>query len=79
MTSPLRSTNHRLATVAARTRAIDPVPVPMSTPQKTCSCHDAVIRVLPAAPSATRVSAAAMTWRMPKRSISAAAKGATRP
>lgn len=79
MTSPLRATNHRLATVAARTRAIDPVPVPMSTPQKMCSCQDAVISVLPPAPSATRVSAPAMICRMPKRSIRAAAKGATSP
>lgn len=79
MTSPRRRTNQRCAMVAANTSAIEPVPSPMRSPQKTRSCHDAVMSTLPPAPSATSVSAAATTWRMPKRSMSAAANGAVRP
>lgn len=79
MTSPRRATNQRFAIVAARTSAIDPVPSPISTPQKISSCHDAVMSTLPPAPSATRARAAATTWRMPKRSMRAAANGAVSP
>lgn len=79
MTKPRRVTNHRSAIVAASTSAMDPAPPPMSTPQKTRSCQEAVMNTLAIAPSATRASADETTRRMPKRSISAAAKGATRP
>jgi hypothetical protein len=79
ITSPRRVTNQRSAMVAASTSAIDPVPPPMSTPQKIRSCHEAVMKTLPAAPSATSASAIGTTRRRPKRSIRAAAKGATRP
>ncbi len=79
MTRPRRSTNHRLAMVAANTSAIAPVPVPISRPQNTSSCQEAVMTMLPPEPSATRTRAAEMTRRIPKRSIRAAAKGATSP
>lgn len=79
ITRPRRWTNQRVAMVAASTRAIEPVPAPMRTPQKTMSCQEAVISTLPAAPRATSSSAVVMTRRRPKRSISAAANGATSP
>ena len=79
MTSPRRARNQQSAIVAAKTRAIEPVPSPMSTPQKMSSCQDAVMSTLPPAPRATSASAAATTRRMPKRSMSAAAKGAVSP
>ncbi|PFX04980.1 hypothetical protein CJ469_00390 [Nocardia farcinica] len=79
MTSPRRRTNQRLAMVAANTSAIAPVPVPISSPQHTSSCQEAVMNTLPPAPSATSSNAAETTCRMPNRSINAAANGATSP
>lgn len=40
MTRPRRVTNQRLAIVSANTSAMEPVPRPMSRPQKTMSIHD---------------------------------------
>ena len=79
MTSPRRLMNQRLATVAANTSAIDPVPRPISRPQVSSSCHDSVMNTVSPLPSAMSTSAVEVTWRMPKRSISAAANGAVRP
>ncbi len=61
MTSPRRLMNHRLATVAANTRAIDPVPRPISRPQVSSSCHDAVMNTVSPLPSAMRTRAAEVT------------------
>ena len=51
MTRPRRATNQRLATVAANTSAIDPVPSPTSTPQQATSCQLWVIPVVSALPA----------------------------
>ena len=45
-TMPRRSTNQRLTTVAASTVAIEPVPIPTTTPQRSTSCQGAVIWVV---------------------------------
>ena len=78
-TRPRRSTNQRLATVAPKTSAIEPVPTPMSTPQQATSCQLAVTYVLSPLPEAMSSSAAVTTRRMPNRSMSAAANGAVSP
>ena len=39
VTRPRRATNHRLAIVAAKTMAIEPVPSPISRPQVRISCQ----------------------------------------
>ncbi len=79
VTRPRRAVNHRLATVAAKTSAIEPVPTPTRTPQHATSCQLEVMRVVSALPSAMASSAVVTTRRIPKRSISAAANGAVRP
>ena len=79
ITIPLRFTNQRLATVAAKTKAIEPVPMPTMTPHVATNCHGAFIWVVRKAPVLTVVSAAITTLRTVKRSIRAAAKGAVRP
>ncbi len=79
LTRPRRSVNQRLVTVAAKARAIEPLPRPTSRPQHSHSCQAAVIHTVRPEPTAITVSATATTRRMPKRSISAAAKGAVRP
>ena len=43
VTRPRRCTNHRLATVAASTLAMQPAPRPTTTPQSATRCHAAVI------------------------------------
>src|SRR3954453_7514281 len=78
-TRPRRLTNQVSVTTAANTRAIDPVPRPISTPQVRTICHGATTRTLNPAPAATTASAVAVTARTPNRSISAAAKGAVSP
>ncbi len=78
-TSPRRWANQRVATVAPRTRAIMPEPVPHSTPQSSRSCQTSVMANEAVMPATIRSSAAATTGRMPKRLSSAAAKGAIRP
>ena len=79
ITRPRRATNHRLAMVAAKTMAIEPVPSPISSPQVSTSCQPWVTKMVNPLPAATRSSAKLVTWRMPKRSIRAAANGAIRP
>ena len=79
LTRPRRAVNQRLVTVAANASAIDPLPRPTSRPQHSMSCQGAVIQTVRPAPTAITVSATATTRRMPKRSISAAAKGAVSP
>ena len=79
MTRPRRSTNQRLAIVAANTIAIDPVPRPISTPHVMSSWNDSVMNTVRPLPSATMISATVVTLRMPNLSISAAANGAVRP
>ena len=78
-TTPRWRTNHRLATTAPNTRASEPVPMPTAKPQSSHSCQGLVITSVSPEPSETRASAAGTTRRTPKRSISAAAKGAVRP
>ena len=79
VTRPRRATNQRLAMVAAKTMAIEPVPSPISTPQVSTSCQPDVTKIVSPLPAATSSRAKLVTWRMPKRSISAAANGAISP
>ena len=79
MTRPRLFANQVLAMVAAKTSAMDPVPSPMSSPQVSRICQDCVTSTVSALPAAISTSATAVTARMPKRSIRAAAKGAVRP
>ena len=79
VTSPRERVNQRLATVAANTSAIEPVPSPTSTPQHRTSCQLAVMKTVRPLPAATTHSATATTRRMPNCSMSAAANGAVRP
>jgi hypothetical protein len=79
LTRPRRSVNQRLVTVAAKASAIEPEPRPTSRPQHSSSCQAAVIHTVRPEPIAITVKATATTLRMPKRSISAAAKGAVSP
>ena len=79
ITRPRRATNQRLAIVAAKTMAIEPVPSPISRPQVSISCQPWVTKMVNPLPAATRSRATLVTWRMPKRSISAAANGAISP
>ena len=56
-TRPRRSSNQRVATTAASTIDVTPVPVPTSTPHSSVSCHSVCMRVVSAtdtASSATR-------------------------
>ena len=39
MTTPRWRTNQRLATIAPKTRASDPVPMPTAKPHSSQSCH----------------------------------------
>ncbi len=71
--------NHRFATIAPRTSAIAPVPMPMSRPQSSQSCHGAVITVVRPLATPTTTSELATVRRTPHRSITAAANGAVRP
>ncbi|MDI2020615.1 hypothetical protein PJL18_01124 [Paenarthrobacter nicotinovorans] len=79
MTRPRLLANQVLAMVAAKTSAMDPVPSPMSTPHVSRICHDWFTRTVKAEPRPIRHSANAVTLRMPKRSMRAAAKGAVSP
>jgi hypothetical protein len=71
--------NQRLTTVAASTMETQPEPRPEKTPQSTMSCQDWVIRALRPTATAIRASALIMVRRIPKRCISAPAKGPTMP
>ncbi len=79
ITRPRCRTNQRLATIAPKTRASEPVPTPMAKPHSSHSCQASVITSVSPEPTATSSSDAATTRRIPKRSISAAAKGAVSP
>ena len=79
VTRPRLVVNHRLATVAAKTSAIEPVPSPTRTPQHSTSCQLAVMNTVSPLPAATTVSAQATTRRIPNRSMRAAANGAVSP
>jgi len=79
ITSPRLATNQRLAMVAAKTIAIDPVPSPISTPQVSTSCQPWFTITVSPLPAATSANATLVTRRMPNRSISAAANGAITP
>ena len=61
ITSPRRLTNQRLAMVAAKTSAIEPVPRPISTPQESTNCQPAVTKTVRPLPSATSTSAELVT------------------
>jgi len=78
-TRPRRCTNQRLATIAARTVAIDPVPTPTTTPQSKSSCHGWCMKIVRPDPAETVSSAPTTTLRTPKRSIKPPANGAKRP
>ena len=79
MTSPRRRTNQRLATMAANTSAIDPVPSPISTPHSRTSCQLLVTPTLRPLPAAISSRATLVTARTPNRSMRAAANGAVSP
>jgi len=78
-TIPLRAINQRLATVAAKTRAIDPAPTPTPTPHKAHKCQGWFMKIVEVALIDTSKRADITTLRTVKRSISAAANGATNP
>ena len=79
MTTPRCRRNHRLATIAPKTSASEPVPMPTAKPHSSHSCQAELIASVRPEPTATRARDAAATRRTPKRSISAAANGAVRP
>jgi hypothetical protein len=78
-TRPRRCTNHRFATIAASTVAIDPVPTPTTTPHSRSSCHGSCMKTVSPDPADTVSSAPTTTRRTPKRSIKPPANGAKRP
>ncbi len=75
-TSPRRVENQRLTTVAARTRAVIPVPSADNGPHKTMSCHGADISVVRATPVPTIVNEISTVRRTPSRPISCGGEGA---
>jgi hypothetical protein len=75
MTSSRRRTNQRLATMAANTRAIDPVPSPIKHPQSRTSCQLPVTLTLRPLPAAISPRATLVTARTPKRSMRAPRTG----
>ena len=79
MTIPRCSTNQRLATIAPKTSASDPVPIPTAKPQRSHSCQAAVMTRVSPDPRATSSREMGTTRRRPKRSIRAAANGAVSP
>ena len=79
ITIPRLATNQRFAIVAAKTKAIDPVPHPTKNPQQITSAQGEVAKTAKPAPRPIDVSAPITTRRTPKRSIKAAAKGAVSP
>ena len=79
ITRPRLRANQVLAMVAAKTRAIEPVPSPISSPHVSRICQDWFTRTVSALPAPISTRATAVTARMPKRSIRAAANGAVRP
>ena len=78
-TTPRRASNHRVATTAASTIDVTPVPVPTHTPHSSVICHWLCIRVVSATETASSASAATTRRRMPHRFMADAAKGPMRP
>ena len=78
-TRPRRSSNHRVATTAARTMEVTPVPAPTSTPQNSMSCHWVCMRVESATAATSSAIAASTIRRSPNRSMTEAANGPIRP
>ena len=78
-TTPRFSSNHRVATIAASTIDVTPVPVPTSTPHSSISCHSACMRAEAAIEAASSSRAPSTTRRSPQRSITAAANGPIKP
>ncbi len=60
-TSPRRSTNQRVETIAPITIAVSPVPIPTTTPQNTNSCQSFVMNSAPVSPAAISAMADRMT------------------
>ncbi|CAB5003562.1 unannotated protein [freshwater metagenome] len=79
MTTPRRATNQRVATVLAKTVAMQPLPAPTTTPHSRNSCHGWVICVVSAEPVAMITRATPLTLRSPYRCCSAAANGPMNP
>ena len=78
-TTPRFWSNQRVATIAASTIDVTPVPAPTSTPHSSISCHSACMRVEAATEAASSSSAPSTTRRSPQRSITAAANGPINP
>ena len=79
MTSPRRASNQRVATTAASTIAVTPVPAPTTTPHNRKNCHSADICDDNATAPAISASAPSTTRRRPHRSITDAANGPIKP
>ena len=76
---PRRVSNQRLATMAPKVRASAPVPMPITTPHNSQSCHVWVMNSEAAAARPLVPSEATTVRRRPQCSITAAATGADRP
>ena len=79
ITRPRRSSNQRVATTAASTIAVTPVPAPTTTPHNRKNCHSADMRVDNATADVISARAPRTTRRRPQRSITEAAKGPISP
>ncbi|GIL40977.1 hypothetical protein TMPK1_32140 [Rhodospirillales bacterium TMPK1] len=71
--------NQRVATVAANTSAVRPVPTPSTIPQVKTNCQRCVICSDRIRPDAIISSAIVTTRRTPKRFMNDAANGPSRP
>ena len=79
ITRPRRWLNQRVATVAASTIAVRPVPTPTTMPHRTMSCQTRVIVSEARKAVAINAQAAMITRRTPKRFMNAAANGPNNP
>jgi hypothetical protein len=68
-----------VATIAASTIAVTPVPAPTTMPQRRKNCHSADICVDTATAALISASAPSTTRRRPQRSITEAANGPINP
>ena len=68
-----------MATTAASTIEVTPVPVPTQMPQSSVICHWCCIRVVSATEIASSATAARISRRSPHRFIADAANGPIRP
>ena len=71
--------NQRLTIVAARTRAVIPVPPPTMTPQSSISCHGDFMKIVSETPVATVASEIKIVLRRPNQFMIAAANGPISP